>query len=718
MKRRDFLKASGCFIVTASAAGMACGDDSSTGQPDGLVTNNSFSFPQGVASGDPTPSSVMLWTRAEAQVPVSPINVTVEVSESESFGNVIVSQTVALTGGSDFTLRMLVEGLSPATWYYYRFKSGDATSDTGRTRTAPATDADAQVNLAWVSCQDYSAGLYDAWRQMIDDDKAAAEADQIQFVLHVGDFIYETIGSGFQAPLDDSFEPIALKNRDGSPRELPPFPSGGGVVPGDDGTFASSLNDYRHLYRSYLADPNLREARARWPFVCTWDDHEFTNDCWQSQANYDESATLGEPSETRKIAANQAWFEYVPANLTGAAGVAGVDPEAADFEPADVSDAPFTMFDDNGFATDADNVAAVGSITIYRSLRYGANVELLVTDLRSYRTDHAIPEDLTATSQAFFDPRNALPKDMVNIMDAGRTANGGSPPDDVLGFPNARKNSPPGSMLGADQKQWFKDSLMASDATWKVWGSEVPLFRFLIRQGPIAALLADRLLNADAWDGYNTERKELMKFIGDNQIANVVSFSGDVHAHYAGYIMDDFDLDAGNQTPVMVELTAAGITSNSVFSFLEKPTRSGAVATIRPLVTYDATLNPGGAENFIENMNCALLYGSYAANDAATTKRSDSVAKTAIDNARATYPDANPHLVYADTNSQGYGLAKITATQIEAELVTMERPVDDQRNPAVKRRASFTIPKVNAGQAPTLTGPTITGTKPWPVNLG
>ena len=718
MKRRDFLKASGCFIVTASAAGMACGDDSSTGQPDALVTNNSFSFPQGVASGDPTPSSVMLWTRAEAEVAVSPINVTVEVSASKSFGNVIVSETVALTGGSDFSLRMLVEGLSPSTWYYYRFRAGDATSDIGRTRTAPAADANEQVNLAWVSCQDYSAGLYDAWRQMIDDDKSAAGADQIQFVLHVGDFIYETIGSGFQDPLDDSFQAVELKNRDGSARELPPFPSGGGVVPGDDGTFAASLNDYRHLYRSYLSDPNLREARARWPFICTWDDHEFTNDCWQSQANYDESATLAEPSETRKIAANQAWFEYVPANLTGAGGVAGVDPEAADFEPANVSDAPFTTFDDNGFATDADNVAAVGSMTIYRSFRYGANVELLVTDLRSYRSDHAIPEELTASSQAFFDPRNALPKDMVNIMDAGRTANGGNPPDDVLGFPNARKNSPPGTMMGADQKQWFKDSLMGLDATWKVWSNEVPLFRFLVRQGPIAALLADRLADCDSWDGYNTERKELMKFIGDNQIANVVSFSGDVHAAFAGYVMDDYDLDAGNQTPVMVDFTAAGISSNSLFSFYEKPTRSGAVASIRPLVTYDATANPGGAENFIENINCTLLYGSYAANDAAATKRSDSAAKTAIDNARATYPDANPHLLYADANSQGYGLAKITANQIEAEIVTMERPIDDQRGPTVKRSASFAVPNVAAGQAPTITGPTFTGTKPWPVNLG
>ncbi len=714
MKRRDFLKVSGCFVATASVTGVACSDDDGAG-PDAQVDNNTFSFPQGVASGDPTPSSVMLWTRAAAMISVSPINVTVEVATSEAFSEIVVSQQVPVTGASDFTLRMLVDGLSPATWYWYRFRAGAQTSEIGRTRTAPAATADVPVNLAWVSCQDYSAGLYDSWRQMIEDDKAASADDQIHFVLHVGDFIYETIGSGFQGGLDENLEPIPLKNRDGSDREIGAFPSGGGKA-GDD-IFAVTLADYRHLYRSYLGDPDLREARARWPFVQTWDDHEFTNDCWQSQANFQEDMTLGEPAQNRKVAANQAWFEYIPANLTDLPGVDGVDQAAADFAPASVTDAPFTTFDDNNFATDADNVSAVGSLTIYRSLRFGANVELLVTDERSYRSDHAIPEEVTADSPAFFDPRNALPKDMVNIFDAGMTANGGNPPADVLGFPNARMTSPPGTMLGADQKQWFKDSLSGSDATWKLWGNEVPLFRFLIRQGPVGALLADRLLNADAWDGYNTERNELMKYISDNQIANVVALSGDVHAHYAGYIMDDHELDAGSQTPVMVELTTAGISSNSVFSFLEGPTRGGAVAAIRPLVTYDASLNPGGEEKFIENVNVTLLYGSFAAADAAATQRSDATAKAAIDAARLTYPDANPHLMYADSNAQGYGVAKITATQIEATLVTMERPTDEVRGPAVKRTASFTVPLVTAGQPPTLTGPVFTGTKPWPTNL-
>lgn len=715
MERRDFIKLSGCFVATASLGGVsACGDDDGGGA-DASVDTNTFSFPSGVASGDPREGSVMLWTRVQAQIAVSPINVVAEVADSEDFSNIILSQPMALTGDSDFTLRLLVEGLSPATWYWYRFRAGDDVSMIGRTRTAPAPTANEVVNLAWVSCQDYSAGLYDAYAKLVEDDEAAPAADQIHFVLHVGDFIYETIGSGFQGGLDENFEPIPLTNRDGSSRALAPFPSGGGKT--GNNTFAATLEDYRHLYRTYLTDPNLQAARARWPFVQTWDDHEFTNDAWQSQANFAEDATLGEASQNRKVAANQAWFEYIPANLADAGGVGGVDPQSSDFAPTSVSDTPFTEFDENGLATNADNVAALASLTIYRSFRYGANVDLFVTDERSYRTDHAIPEDLTFNSPAFFDPRNALPKDMVNIMDAGMTANGGSPPANILGFPNTRAESPPGSMLGAAQKQWFKDSLAGSTATWKLWGNEVPLFRFLIRQGGVGALLADRLMNADSWDGYNTERNELMQFILDNQIANVVALSGDVHAHYAGYVFNDYDADPKAQVPVMVELTAAGISSNSVFSFFEEPTRAGAVAAIRPVVTYHATMNPGGEERFVENVNVTLLYGTEAALAAAQTQRSDSAAKTAIDDARLNFPDANPHLIYADTNAQGYGIAKITADEIQGTLVTIERPIDDSQAPAIKRTASFTIPKVNAGQPPTITGPVFTGTKPFPFNL-
>ena len=97
---------------------------------------------------------------------------------------------------SDHTLRLLVTDLAPATFYYYRFTAGTASSIVGRTLTAPASGDSAPVNLAWVSCQHYAAGVHSGYRQLIIDDTARAPGDRIQFILHLGDFIYETPVAG------------------------------------------------------------------------------------------------------------------------------------------------------------------------------------------------------------------------------------------------------------------------------------------------------------------------------------------------------------------------------------------------------------------------------------------------------------------------------------------------------------------------------------------
>jgi alkaline phosphatase D len=167
---------------------------------------------------------------------------------------------VSATAASDHALRVVVTGLAADTFYYYRFTAG-ADVASGRTRTAPAATADLPIRLAWVSCQDYAAGKYHGYRQMIAEDMARAEADQIRFVLHLGDWIYETRGDGFQAALDDDFNPISVENDDGTPRVIPAFPSGGGTAGGSN--FANTLEDYRHLYKIVGTDPDLQAARAR-----------------------------------------------------------------------------------------------------------------------------------------------------------------------------------------------------------------------------------------------------------------------------------------------------------------------------------------------------------------------------------------------------------------------------------------------------------------------
>lgn len=700
MNRRDFLRGAGAFIVGAKLL-PACGDDA-TPVADASLSGR-YAFPQGLASGDPRTTSVVLWTRVvQSSDELADVELRLQVATDETFASVVVDMMVTSTIASDHTVRVLVTDLDADTSYHYRFVAG-VDEILGRTHTAPDSAADVQVNLAWVSCQDYQSGHYGAYRQMIADDDARPAADQIKFVVHLGDVIYETIDEPSQRAVDATFVTTVLKNEDGSDRVPNRFPSGGGSTK-SGAKFARTVDDYRHLYKTFFSDPNFQAARARWPFIYTWDDHEFSNDYWQSMANYIDGTTTDEPSQKRKHDANRAWFEYVPVQLTGSIGPGGVAQNAKDFAPATVMDARFTAANSDNFVAEPNNVAAVGSITIYRSLRWGKHVELVMTDQRSYRSDHAIPEDFAALVNAaagaslFFDPRNFLPLPLVNLMDAGALANR---PNIQLSanasVPNPRHTAPIGTMLGKEQKAWWKATMLASDATWKLWGNEVPMMRMRVNDVG-GALFFDRVLNGDAWDGYPFERRELLSYLRAQNIKNVVVLTGDFHAHFAGVLMDNPDPVTGDPTPVAVatELVAAGISSNSLFSFYESATRE--LPTVRSLVTVGSA--------FTENINLLIHHGLASAGTFAAT------GDLPMALARSNPP--NPHIRYVDTNAQGYGYAKVTANEVQSTLVTINRPVGapSLSPPGIKRSASLTIPKDNPAGMSTAT---VTGTKPFPL---
>ena len=128
-----------------------------------------------------------------------------------------------------------------------------------------------------------------------------------------------------------------------------------------------------------LSDPDLQDARARWPFVNMWDNHEFSWMGWQSLERF---GGKNLPAQTRKVAANQAFFEYRPARITKPSG-----PSLDRFDPPQVVDAPVTRFDEHGLGQEPNNLTAIGSLKGYRALRWGRNVELIVTDQRSYRSE-------------------------------------------------------------------------------------------------------------------------------------------------------------------------------------------------------------------------------------------------------------------------------------------------------------------------------------------
>jgi alkaline phosphatase D len=228
------------------------------------------------------------------------------------------------------------------------------------------------------------------------------------------------------------------------------------------------------------------------------------------------------------------------------------------------------------------------------------------------------------------------------------------------------------------------------------------MMRLRLQALPGAPPPIERIVSGDAWDGYPTERAELLGYLRTQAISNVVVLTGDIHAGFAGVLVDN--VDGAAPQPVACELIAPGISSNSLFSYFESATRS-LPAGLRGLITVDAS-GSGGAR-FVENLNLWLRHGTNAAGTYAAT-RNLAAALAAAD------PTVNPHLRYVDTNAQGYGYAKVTAAQVEATLVTINRPVaaPSDSGPGIKRTASFTIP---AGNPNGMTAAVVTGAKPFPL---
>ncbi len=235
-------------------------------------------FTLGVASGMPRPESVVLWTRLaprplerDGGMPPEAHVVHWEVAEDESFAQVVRRGEVLARPEHAHSVHVEVTGLTPGRVYHYRFRSGDAWSRTGRTRTAPPEDADvSHLRIALASCQHYEQGHYAAHREIA--------AQDLDFVLFVGDYIYESSNPRYK------------------------LRSHGGPVP-------TRLEMFRRRHALYKLDPDLQAAHAAHPWVLTWDDHEVEND-YASDTSW-----LGENPHSflrRRAAAYKAYFEHLP----------------------------------------------------------------------------------------------------------------------------------------------------------------------------------------------------------------------------------------------------------------------------------------------------------------------------------------------------------------------------------------------------------------------
>lgn len=696
INRREFLKlfaaTAGCFAFSASPVPFVSRLARAAAEAPGV-----HHFPQGLGSGDPQPDAVMLWTRV---APVAktvephdqPIYLDVQVSDTEDFATLLVERNVRADPASDHTIRIYLTGLKPDTVYYYRFiANGDMTPLVGRTRTAPPPDSLRPVRYAFLCCQNYEQGFYGALRRLVNDDIAAPEDERIEFVLHLGDFIYEHTGD---VPESETPARLVGPMPDGSAPWVPdgtrPWWTAGGQTP-------MTLADYRFLYKTYLTDPDLQAARARFPFIHTWDDHEFTNDAWQSHDTYFGD---GAPAQTRKLAANQAWFEFIPAVLSEAPAMAGVASAAHDFKPATVADAPMGEADDDLLFQGADNLKALSSLTIYRAFAWGGLMDLIITDMRSYRS----PPVMTEAVKALVKGAPVPPVRVVRLLDAGREADGGHPPAEITyadrSLPNPRRLSPPGTHMGAAQKAWFKSVLTQSKAQWRVWANSVPALamRLDFSSLPFAGL-ENGYLGTDGWQGYPHELRELMSFVRDRGVTNLVSLAGDYHTHAAGRLAVDPDADALRFAAV--EFAVTGISSGCVFEGAERASRNSGFFRRMVLIEDGETVK--------ENFNNTVVNGLRAG---VLTNYTNSPAVGAM----FRNDHASPGLAFLDSNSHGYGLVAVSAGKMQVELVNVG-DVSKDAGPdgaPVLRRTRFEVLPWAAGGEPQLSEPAFTGIPPFP----
>jgi len=643
-------------------------------------------YPQGVASGDPDAHSVILWTRRPFDQGTRHL-LTVEVAEDEAFRRVIAHAQAPVSSAADWTARVLIGGLKPAHTYWYRFTDTDGNgSRVGRTITAPLSNDPRTVNFAFVSCQDINEGKLNGYRRMIYEDERAPAAAKLDFVLHLGDFIYEVVEY-----------PDEIKTRyDRTIYEVARIPDGHKI-----GNFHIPLTveGYRAVYKGYLADPDLQDARARWPFVAIWDNHEFSWQGWQSIVK---GGPYEQPGQTVKVAANQAWFEYLPARVAPPSGV------LEHFGPPAVKNVSIKdSFDDNGLSTEPNNLIAINSLRGYRTLRYGKNLDLIITDQHSYRS-----------ADPFSDPSlgklggdefiGMFPESGMRLLDGGRAFNGGNPPAEI-GFndahvPNPRRDAPPQTILGAEQKKWFKEKLKSSTASWKIWANSQGTLDHRVDPQNLPAGLTKESWPANSYASagggdYGTayvERAEIYNLVRDAKVTGFAIVSGDRHSFWAGYAAAE--LPPGKFEPVGLSFIGGSLVSPNTMEAYEHNLPKNI--PLRPLFLAD---REGAKPEWTFNM--LLKHGVRSCLEYA--KSFDLKRALSLSN-----PDLAPHLEFVDLGGHGYAKVQLSANEMRTEFVCIPRPITRSESPdggPIRYRVVHTAALWKNGERPQLKASVLEG---------
>ncbi len=648
-------------------------------------------FPHGVASGDPNSESVILWTRRPPPAEGEAKTLTLEVAEDPAFQKVIATAEAKVSAESDWTCRVLAAGLKPRSVYWYRFTDEFGFgSRVGRTITAPAESDARPVHFTFVSCQNVQQGTSHAYRRMKWEDEKKAPEDQLSFVLHLGDFVYEIIWY----PED---RPQGMYSR--RLRDIVRYKNG---EKHDDLHVPTTLEDYRVLYKAYLLDPDLQDARAHWPFVCLWDNHEFSWKGWQTQESFGKGVV---PAQTRKVAAMQTWFEYQPARVVKITGQ-----QVARYEAPRVSNAAIEKFDDHGLGIEAGNLTAIESLKISRTMRMGKNVELILTDNRTFRSEPLTdrPEMVPFKTKDFpyFESQ-----EVIEIFDAGRAYNGGKPPETISfggkDLPNTRKAMPPQSMLGAKQKEWFLAKLRESKAPWKLWGNTVGMLDWRTNfqnlpegLGPQWPSAGYAQLGDDDWAGYRYERAEILDFVRREKISGFATIAGDRHSFQAGVLSPS--LPPKKFEPVGVEFVTGSISAPTICEGLEYN-----VAKDHPLRAA-FLYQPAGETKLQPAVNFSVMYGVRAS--LALQKTGD--IQQAL---KERNNEVSPHLSFVDGGGHGYAIVTAKTDELEVEFVCIPRPLERSESPdggPLVYRIAHKVKHWEPGTTPKLERTRVEGTLP------
>jgi len=454
----------------ASAAGEAM-----AAKPRAMFTGRA-AFLHGVASGDPLEDRVVLWTRITAEATTAPIAVRWDVATDPAFKTIVRQGQATAVAARDYTVKVDVTGLKPATDYHYRFRyvrNGKPFGKgvAGRTRTLP-TGSTQDVVLAVASCALHPNGYFNAY-------DAIARLPRVDAVLHLGDYIYE-YGA---APADYGMASPTAKTRvPDPPREI------------------VSLDDYRRRHAQYKTDPALQAAHARAPWIVVWDDHETADNSWLAGAENHQPKTEGDWVK-RKAGALKAYYEWMPIREPATGGL----PEAS-----------------------------------WRRFQFGDVATLLMTETRltarSHQLDygHDLPikdgkPDFAAFAAKLADPDRRMMgqgQEQWLAREIDASTKGGTAWQ-VLGNQVVMARVVPPDLKAAMGEQPYAALLAALP----------PYVAKLVEQSRGLAL-AGVPGNLDAWDGYPADRARVYDIFKAGKARPIV-LAGDSHAFWVNELWDD-----------------------------------------------------------------------------------------------------------------------------------------------------------------------------------